>query len=85
MVGKKFFDAQPADVRDALVQAGKLTQDHERDLWNTQTDAFVTKAQTAGATFTDDVDVPSMQTALKPVFTKYQPTFGDLMKLLPVG
>ncbi|MET3424895.1 tripartite ATP-independent transporter DctP family solute receptor [Actinoplanes tereljensis] len=85
MVSKKFFADQPADVQDALVQAGKLTQDHERELWNAQTDIFVKKAQDAGATSNDDVDVASMQTALKPVFDKYRPTFGDLMKLLPVA
>jgi hypothetical protein len=45
----------------------------------------VKKAQEAGATSNDDVDVASMQTALKPVFDKYRPTFGDLMKLLPIA
>jgi hypothetical protein len=33
----------------------------------------------------DDVDVASMQAALKPVFDKYRGTFGDLMNLLPTA
>jgi tripartite ATP-independent transporter DctP family solute receptor len=85
MVSKKFFGDQPADVQDALVQAGKQTQDRERQLWNAQTDQFVAKAQAAGAKFTDGVDVPSMQAALKPVFVKYKSSFGDLMSLLPIA
>jgi TRAP-type transport system periplasmic protein len=85
MVSKKFFADQPQDVQDALVQAGKQTQDKERQLWTAQTDQFVAKAKAAGATFTDGVDVPSMQAALKPVFAKYKPTFGDLMTLLPIA
>jgi tripartite ATP-independent transporter DctP family solute receptor len=85
MVSKKFFTGQPAAVQDALVQAGKLTEQRERELWDAQTDEFVKKAQAAGATFTDGVDVASMQAALKPVFTKYKSTFGDLMNLLPVA
>jgi tripartite ATP-independent transporter DctP family solute receptor len=83
MVSKKFFAAQPKNIQDALVQAGKQTQDHERELWNAQTDTFVKKAQEAGSKSNDDVDVASMQAALKPVFDKYRGTFGDLMKLLP--
>jgi TRAP-type C4-dicarboxylate transport system substrate-binding protein len=85
MVSKKFFDAQAKNLQDALVQAGKQTQDHERELWNSQTDTFVKKAADAGAKFNDDVDVASMQAALKPVFDKYRGTFGDLMKLLPTA
>ena len=85
LVGKKFFDSQPSDVRDALVQAGKATQDHERQLWTAQTDTFVKQAADAGAKFNDDVDVPAFQAALKPVFDKYRGTFGDLMKLLPAA
>jgi TRAP-type C4-dicarboxylate transport system substrate-binding protein len=68
-----------------LVEAGKRAQDHERDLWNAQTDSFLKQATTAGATFNDDVDTAAFQTALKPVFDKYRGTFGDLMKLLPVS
>jgi tripartite ATP-independent transporter DctP family solute receptor len=83
LIGKKFFDAQPQDVRDALVQAGKSTQDHERQLWDAQTDAFLKQAEGDGAKFNDDVDVAAFQAALKPVFDKYRGTFGDLMKLLP--
>jgi tripartite ATP-independent transporter DctP family solute receptor len=85
LVGKKFFDSQPSDVRDSLVQAGKATQDHERELWTAQTDTFVKQAAAAGAKFNDDVDVAAFQTALKPVFDKYRGTFGDLMKLLPAA
>ena len=85
MVSKKFFEAQPKNLQDALVQAGKQTQDRERQLWNEQTDVFVKKAADAGAKFNDDVDVASMQAALKPVFDKYRSTFGDLMKLLPTA
>jgi tripartite ATP-independent transporter DctP family solute receptor len=85
LVGKKFFDSQPSDVRDALVQAGKATQDHERQLWTAQTDTFVKQAAEAGAKFNDDVDVAAFQTALKPLFDKYKSTFGDLMNLLPAA
>jgi TRAP-type transport system periplasmic protein len=85
LVGKKFFDAQPQSVRDALVQAGKATQDHERQLWDAQTDTFLKQAEGAGAKFNDDVDVAAFQSALKPVFDKYRGTFGDLMKLLPAA
>jgi tripartite ATP-independent transporter DctP family solute receptor len=85
MVGKKFFDAQPKNIQDILVQAGKATQDKEHELWTTKTDEFVKKAQDSGAKFNDDVDVASMQNALKPVFDKYRVQFGDLMKLLPVA
>jgi TRAP-type transport system periplasmic protein len=85
LVGKKFFDAQPQSVRDALVQAGKATQDHERQLWDAQTDTFLKQAEGDGAKFNDDVDVPAFQAALKPVFDKYRGTFGDLMKLLPAA
>jgi tripartite ATP-independent transporter DctP family solute receptor len=85
LVGKKFFDSQPSDVRDALVQAGKATQDHERQLWTAQTDTFVKQASEAGAKFNDDVDVAAFQTALRPLFDKYKSTFGDLMNLLPAA
>jgi tripartite ATP-independent transporter DctP family solute receptor len=85
MVSKKFFGEQPKDVQDALVQAGKATQDKERRLWTAQTDQFLAKAQAAGAKVNDDVDVASMQNALKPVFTKYKSSFGDLMSLLPIA
>jgi TRAP-type transport system periplasmic protein len=85
MVSKKFFAAQPKNLQDALVQAGKATQDKERELWTAETDSFVAKAQAAGSKFNDDVDIASMQNALKPVFTKYKSTFGDLMNLLPVA
>jgi len=85
LIGKKFFDDQPADVRDALVQAGKATQDHERELWDAQTDTFLKQAATAGAKFNDDVDVAAFQAALKPVFDKYRGQFGDLMTLLPAA
>ena len=85
LIGKKFFDNQPADVRDALVQAGKATQDHERQLWDAQTDTFLKQAATDGAKFNDDVDVAAFQAALKPVFDKYRGQFGDLMTLLPAA
>jgi tripartite ATP-independent transporter DctP family solute receptor len=85
MVGKKFFGDQPKSVQDALMQAGRQTEQREKQLWDAQTDSFLKKATDGGVKFNDDVDVASFQTALKPLYDKYRGDFGDLMKLLPVA
>jgi tripartite ATP-independent transporter DctP family solute receptor len=85
LVSTKWFKQQPADVQDALVQAGKDTQSHERELWKKETEKYVTEAGKNGAKINDDVDVAAFQQAVKPVLTKNRASFGDLLDLLPVG
>jgi tripartite ATP-independent transporter DctP family solute receptor len=85
LVSTKWFKQQPASVQDALVQAGKDTQAHERELWKKETEKYVAEAGQDGAKINDDVDVAAFQQAVKPVLTKNRASFGDLLDLLPVG
>jgi tripartite ATP-independent transporter DctP family solute receptor len=85
LVSVKWLKQQPTAVQDALVQAGKDTQAHERDLWSKETEKYVTEAGADGAKINDDVDVAAFQQAVKPVLTKNKDTFGDLLDLLPVS
>jgi tripartite ATP-independent transporter DctP family solute receptor len=85
LVSSKWFGKQPADVQDALVQAGKETQARERDLWSKETDKYVSEAGADGAKINDDVDIAAFKEAVKPVLAKNRASFGDLINLLPVS
>jgi TRAP-type transport system periplasmic protein len=85
LVSLKWFSGQPKDVQDALVQAGQEAQEHERGLWKSETEKYVTEAGGKGVKFNDDVDVAAFQNAAKPVLTKNKSSFGELADLLPVG
>jgi tripartite ATP-independent transporter DctP family solute receptor len=85
LVSLKWFKDQPTAIQDALVQAGKETQAHERELWAKETDKYVAEAGTDGAKINDDVDVAAFQQAVKPVLTKNRASFGNLADLLPVS
>lgn len=85
LVSKKFLAGLPQADRDAFITAGKQTVAHERDLWKRETDNYVTQAKAKGSLLNDDVDVAAFRQAVKPVLDKNRATFGDLVKLLPVG
>jgi TRAP-type transport system periplasmic protein len=85
LVSKKWFADQPADVQDALVQAGSEAQKRERELWQAETTKYVDQAAEKGATMNDDVDIAAFQAAVQPVLDKHRSDFADLLKLLPTG
>lgn len=85
LVSKKWFDEQPKALQDALVQAGAEAQTFERDLWKKETDGYVAKAVAAGVKANDDVDIAAFQAAVKPVYTKHLPEFGELAALVSVA
>jgi TRAP-type transport system periplasmic protein len=85
LVSKKWFGEQPADVQNALVQAGTETQARERELWQTETTKYIEQATSKGAKLNDDVDAAAFQAAVKPVLDKHRSDFADLLKLLPVA
>ncbi|WP_433793199.1 TRAP transporter substrate-binding protein DctP [Actinoplanes sp. CA-252034] len=84
MVSRKWLADQPAAVRDAVVEAGRLAGEEELRLWAEATDEKTDLATRQGGRL-DDVDIPAFRRALASVIRDQRGTFGDLATLLPDG
>lgn len=82
MVSTTWLKTLPSDVQDAILQAGKETEQHERKLWASTTGTYIDKAKKDGATL-NDADVAAFKKATRPVWDRHSKQFGDLTTHLP--
>ncbi len=72
----------PAADREAILEAGRLTQVEQVRLWNAATADHIARAKKLGAV-PGDADIPAFRKALASVLRTQRGTFGDLATLLP--
>ncbi|GAA4960414.1 TRAP transporter substrate-binding protein [Actinoplanes utahensis] len=82
LAGATWLADRPADIRDAIMQAGGLAQEEEIRLWAAATEENTALATGQGSRF-NDVDVPAFRAALTKVISAHRGAFGDLAALLP--
>jgi TRAP-type C4-dicarboxylate transport system substrate-binding protein len=82
LASAKWLSERPAAMRDAIMQAGLLTQAEEIRLWTSATEEKTALARTQGSRL-NDVDVASFRRALSKVISEHRSAFGDLADLLP--
>lgn len=82
LASKVWLAGLPAADRDAVVQAGVLTQVEQLKLWTAATFEQVSAAEAQGA-WTNEVDSTAFRKALAPMLREHRGTFGDLATLLP--
>lgn len=82
VIGEKFFQKLPDDLKEAVLQAGKEAQAYERELWAADVEANQKFLAEKGMTFVE-VDKPAFAKIAKPVvenFFKDKPEVLELYK-----
>lgn len=82
LASAKWLSEQPADMQDAIREAGRLAQEEEIRLWAEATKEKTALAQQQGSKL-NDVDAAPFRRALAKVISAHRGTFGDLADLLP--
>ncbi|GIE97180.1 TRAP transporter substrate-binding protein DctP [Paractinoplanes rishiriensis] len=82
IASRKWLSEQPADVQDAIKEAGRRTQTEEIRLWALESTRSVDAATAQGAKV-NDADVDAFRRAVAPVLREHRGAFGDLATLLP--
>ena len=82
LASKKWFDTLDAKTKDAVMQAAAQAQEHERGLWLASDTKYTEIAKKGGAAF-NETDLAAFRNAVKPIYTQYRSTFGDLSRYLP--
>jgi TRAP-type C4-dicarboxylate transport system substrate-binding protein len=82
LASAKWLAERPVPMRDAILEAGRLTQEEELRLWAAATEENAAVAQQQGARL-NDVDVAPFRRALANVVSRHRSNFGDLASLLP--
>ena len=78
LMSKKLFDSFPKETQDILVKSAKDAAAYERE-WNASQMADQIKALKEGGMEIIEPDLAPFQEAVKPVYEKYGPKFGDLI------
>ncbi|MDF2615569.1 MAG: C4-dicarboxylate transporter substrate-binding protein [Sedimentibacter sp.] len=81
-MSKIVYDKMPADIQQALREAGKEAGEFERQRSEALEKEYLEQIKETGMVITNP-DIAAFQEAVKPVLEKYQDVYGDsLAKIL---
>lgn len=81
VMSKVVFDKMPANVQQALKEAGKEAGEFERKLSAELEQEYLEEIKATGMTITEP-DIKAFQEAVKPVIEKYKPVYGEHLTTL---
>lgn len=82
VMSKIVYDKMPADIQQALREAGKEAGEFERQRSEALEQEYLAQIKETGMVITNP-DIPAFQEAVKPVLEKYKDVYGDsLAKIL---
>jgi TRAP-type C4-dicarboxylate transport system substrate-binding protein len=82
LTGADWLAGLPAAVREAVVEAGRLTGPEQLRLWAEATTGQIAAAERQGGA-TNEADAGAFRQLLAPMLREQRGTFGDLATLLP--
>jgi tripartite ATP-independent transporter DctP family solute receptor len=82
IASQRWLSEQPADVQEAIREAGRRTHLEQVRLWE-QANRDTARRIKAQGGLTNEVDIEAFRRALAPVLAEHRGTFGDLTTLLP--